>query len=401
MVGMSLRALVLIAVVLQNGPLSANERSRALVAQGFDLAYNLDYPEAIATLKQAIAADPNDPAAYRALATAIWLHVVFQRGQVTVDDYLGSVTKPDVKMKPPPAELSAAFHENADRALRLAESRVRQNPRDADAYYQQGAAVGLIASYVATIEGKIIQGFRSARQAFNAQERAMALDARRKDAGLIVGIYRYIVSTLAMPMRWMAYAVGFGGGREEGLRLIEAAASQPSDAQTDAKFALVLIHNRERQYDRALQMIRELQAQYPRNRLLWLEAGATAIRARKYPEANTMLTRGLAMLASDRRPRMLGEIAIWQYKQGAALLGLGRTADAERALRDALNQPDGKDWVRGRVHMELGKLADIGGNRPQAREHYSIAKRIAGEHNDPVGGKEADQWLREPYTQGK
>jgi tetratricopeptide (TPR) repeat protein len=395
------RILVVLTALLQSPSLSANERSRALIIQGFDLAYNLDYGDAISTLEQAIAADPKDPAAYRALATAIWLHIVFMRGAVTVDDYLGSVSKTDVHVKPPTPELAAAFHDNANKALGLAEARVRQNPRDADASYQEGAVVGLIASYSATIDGKIMQGFRSARRAFNAQERAMALDARRKDAGLIVGTYRYLVSTLAMPVRWMAYAAGFGGGREAGLALIEAAAAQPSDAQTDAKFALVLIHNREKQYDRAFRVIHELQGRYPRNRLLWLEAGATAIRGRRYAEAESMLDRGTAMLAADRRPRMLGEQSIWKYKRGAALLGLGRTAEADTSLREALKEAELKAWVRGRIHAELGKLADLAGNRTQAREHYRIANQLAEKHNDPIGNREAERWLREPYGPGK
>ncbi|MBI4477165.1 MAG: tetratricopeptide repeat protein, partial [Acidobacteria bacterium] len=200
------RTFLIGAFILCPASLSANERSRALITQGFDLVYNLDYSEAIATLKQAIAADPNDPAAYRGLATAIWLHIVFLRGTATVDEYLGSITKSDVKMKPPPADLAAAFHENATKALRLAETGVARNPRDADALYHQGVTMGLIASYSATIEGQILQGFRNARRAFNTQEHVLQLDPRRKDAGLIVGTYRYIVSTLALPMRWMAYA---------------------------------------------------------------------------------------------------------------------------------------------------------------------------------------------------
>ncbi|MBI1873621.1 MAG: hypothetical protein HYS05_07005 [Acidobacteria bacterium] len=374
---------------------------RALIDRGFDLAYNLDYGEAMSTLKQAVTSDPNDPAAYRALATAIWLHIVFLRGSVTVDDYLGSVSKTDVRMKPPPPELADAFHDNVDRALRLAEARVRQNPRDADSYYQEGTAVGLIASYAATIDGRILQGFRNARRAFDVQERVMALDTRRKDAGLIVGTYRYIVSTLSMPMRWMAYAAGFGGGRELGLAMIEAAASEPSDARTSAKFALVLIHNREKQYDRALQTIRELQDLYPRNRLLWLEGGATAIRARRYADAEASLGRGMGMLAADRRPRMFGELSIWKYKLGAARLGQGRTAEADRSLREALKETELKDWVRGRIHTELGKLADLARNRSEARTHYRAARQFAEQHNDPIGRKEAERWLQEPYGPGK
>jgi len=36
---------------------------------------------------------------------------------------------------------------------------------------------------------------------------------------LIVGAYRYVVASLPFPIRPMAYVVGFGGGRERGLRM--------------------------------------------------------------------------------------------------------------------------------------------------------------------------------------
>ena len=58
-----------------------------------------------------------------------------------------------------------------------------------------------------------------------------------------------------------------------GLRLVEEAAAYASDVQANARFTLIVIYNREQRYTDALRVIHELQLQYPRNRLLWLEAG--------------------------------------------------------------------------------------------------------------------------------
>jgi len=145
---------------------TASSQADRLCQRGYDLAYNLDFPEALATFQEAIAAQPRDPQAYRG----------------------------------------------------------------------------------------------------NEQEEVLSLDPRRKDAGLIVGTYRYIVASLPLPIRLMAYVVGFGGGRERGLRMIEEAVTYPGDSQVDAKFVLVLLYNRERRFDEALKTVRELQARFPRNR---------------------------------------------------------------------------------------------------------------------------------------
>jgi hypothetical protein len=166
---------------------------------------------------------------------------------MTVDDYLGrAVTKTSVAMAPPPAEVAAAFKDTLDHAVALARMRLEQNPKDADAHYQLGSAVGLRASYAATVEGSSMAAFKAAREAYDEHEQVLTLDPRRKDAGLIVGTYRYLVSALSMPLRWMAYMVGFGGGKERGLKMIEEAAAFGGDNQEDARFALIL-HNRERQ----------------------------------------------------------------------------------------------------------------------------------------------------------
>ena len=66
-------------------------------------------------------------------------------------------------------------------------------------------------------------------------------------------------SSFSVPLRMMAYIAGFGGGREEGLAMMEAAASHSSDAQTDARFALVIIYNRERRYTDALRVLGDLE----------------------------------------------------------------------------------------------------------------------------------------------
>ena len=101
----------------------------------------------------------------------------------------------------------------------------------------------------------MLGAFRAAREAYEEDETVLTLDPGRKDAGLIVGTYRYVVSALALPLRWVAYMAGFGGGREKGLQLIEEAADYHGDNQTDARFALVLIYNRERRYDDALRQL--------------------------------------------------------------------------------------------------------------------------------------------------
>ena len=288
----------------------------ALRIRGLEFGYNHDYEDATAAFRNAIATDAGDPRAYRLLAASAWIRMLLGQGAITVEDYLGQ-TRPNVTRPPRGSELDRLFHDSLTHAIAIGEQRVRERPDDADAHFQLGAALGVQASFVATIDGRVRESLRFARRAYSEHERVLSLDPSRKDAGLIVGMYRYIVSQLSLPARWGAYLAGFGGDRARGLRMIEDAARYPGDNQTNAMFMLVLFYNREGRFDDALTVIRTLQQRYPRNRLLWLEAGSTLLRAGRAADARVVLEDGLARLAADTRPRAPGEISRWRYAYGA------------------------------------------------------------------------------------
>src|SRR5258705_2388221 len=344
-------------------PSAANPESTRLRARAYELALNLDYDEATREMEAAAKADPNDPAVERGLATIPWLLISFRRGAATVDEYLGSVTRQNVALREPPADLASRFNAHIERATRLSEGLLGAKPHDADAHYQVAATVGLQASYIATVEGSIVGAFRAARRAYDEGETALELDASRKDAGLIVGMYRYVGSLMSLPLRMMAYVAGFGGGRERGLAMIEEAAAYPSESQSDARFALVLLYNREGKYGEALRQIAELQRRYPRNRLLWLEAGATPLRGGRAAEAESQLTSGLRMLANDKRPRMFAEEAPWYQKTGAARVTLRRIDEADVDLGRAV-AVESRTRVNGHPYPQLGKIANLRPARP-------------------------------------
>jgi len=386
-------ALAFVAVFATVRPAVANRESDALRARAAVETYNMDRERALATYREAVAADPGDAAAYRGLASALWLGITFRRGNMTVDEYLGRVSRTQTTPVPPPPEEAAAFRDAVEKAAAISRKRLDANARDADAHYQLGAADGLRASYTATVEGKAVGAFRAARDAYDEHERVLTLDANRKDAGLIVGTYRYIVSTLGAPARLVAYVVGFGGGKERGLKLIEEAAAYTGENQTDARLALVLIYNREKRYDDALRQLALLREQFPRNRLFWLESGATTLRAGRPADAARVLSDGLARFANDARPGMFGEQALWRYKLGASRAALGQRDEAEQELRKAVSLT-GRPWIVGRAHLELGKLALAAGRTADARKELQTAATLCDSDNDGANADEARRLMK-------
>ncbi len=374
--GPHFRAALAAAALLIAADAGAEVQPQDLVRRAAEATYNLDYEQGLALYQQALAIDPDSAAAHRGIASLAWLRVLFLRGTVTVDDYMGKLASSEIELEPPPLDLAQLFHRHLDRAIQLGEQAVRARPRDASAHYALGAALGLAASYQGSVEGKLLPAFRAARRAFDAHEKVLELDPSRKEAGLVVGTYRYAVSTLPAPLRWMAYLVGFGGGRDQGIALLEAAAAHPSEAQADARFALVLVYNRERRYDDALRVVRQLEQSYPGNRLLWLEEGSTALRAQRTEEARRALEAGFAKLVSDPRPRMPGEEAYWRMKRATAFVLLKQPEAAREDLVAALGDADARMWVRARTPGD-GQTGRPGG-RPRGGPPRVPGSRDAG-----------------------
>lgn len=380
-------------------PAAAPAQHNAAVRTGadaiFSAAYNLNYDEAMRLARNLVAAHPDESAAHRALATVVWMHLLFDRGAFTIDHYLGSVSQSNIQMPPPPGERASLFRQHVTRAIALADARLRRNRNDVDAYYDLGVAHGLLASYIGTVEGKVASAFGSARRAYDAHEEVLNRAPTRHEAGLIVGTYRYAVAVLSFPKRWLAYIAGFGGGKERGIEMIQQAATVPLTA-TDARLALVLVYSREGRQSDALNLLTGLMKDYPENRLMQLEAASAAWRAGRADLSEQLLTSGLARHDADPRPKGPGERALWIYKRGMARVSLNHLDQAVTDLQLALSQgPAG--WVRGRVHLELGKVADLRGQRAAALAEYAQARALCTTHRDPWCTEQAGNFRKRPF----
>ena len=392
-------ALVVSAVLTSGGALDAQTPGPLgpAIDAAYRAAYSLDFDAATASMREAVRVQPANPRAHRALATVLWLTILFERGAVTIDHYIGGINGKRFSLPPPAPGLDAEFKQALGRAIDLAEAQLEKDSGDLDSRDELGKAYALQASYVASIEGSMTSALRFARRAFDAQETILERDPRRVDAGVIVGLYRYVVSTMALPSRLVAYVMGMGGGKERGIGLLEQAA-RPPHTLVEAQAALVLIFAREKRHQESLDVMRQLAAQYPRNRIFIMEEGAAALRAEKFGEADAALTRGLAAFGADPRPKIPGELALWLYKRGQARLGLKQLAaaadDFERALASSP-----VPWTAGRLHLELGKVHDLSRRRNEAIAKYLLARRIAEQIDDPAGASAANLLIRTPYRQ--
>jgi tetratricopeptide (TPR) repeat protein len=104
----------------------------------------------------------------------------------------------------------------------------------------------------------------------------------------------------------------------------------------------------------------------------------------------------MRMLATDHRPRMLGEDGQWYYERGVARVRLRKAPEAIADLTEALRHEQ-LGWIRGRTYLELGKAADLAGNRSGALAEYAKAKQASAAAGDDDAVAEARTLTSSPY----
>jgi tetratricopeptide (TPR) repeat protein len=377
----------------------ASTRSRELTRRGFAAAYELNFPASTALFAEARRADPGDPAPARAIAAVAWMEILFAQGVVTFEAFQGDASGDSVQRPSVNPGLTTRFIGSATEAIQLAEQQVALTPADADALYQLGASTGLLALYRATVEGRTWAAFVEGRRAVRTMELVRQQQKGHREAALILGMYRYAVSTLSWPKRMLASAAGMPGDRDGGIALLETAAALPAETATDASLLLMIVYNREGRHAEAMQHLRRLQERHAGNRLLLLNAAATALAGSDAAAAADTITRGLATPIRFDEPDVLGERAMWYYIRGAARVALA-DAPAASDLRQALASGP-RDWIRARTHLALARLALRSGDERQAQLELNAAERYGRMGGDSTSIEGAKQLRRERLPAGR
>jgi len=379
---------------LAAGPVSVDPGD--LIARAYHAAFNLDYDEAASLARKATIEAPDDSRTHRTLASVLWMHMLFARGVITVDNYMGSVTKSAKALPPVPVALDVEFQVEIRRAADLADARLKREPNNLDAEQDVASVSALEASYITSVKGSVMSAFTPAKRAFQLDDEVLSKDPNRSSAALVVGVYRYLVSTFSMPTRWFAYLAGFGGGKEKGISLIESAAAG-GESHVEASAALMLIYTREGRHRDAEQIAHRLVTEFPRSRVFELEEGAAAARAGLGAEADSILSHGIEKLKTDPRPRFPGEDAYWFYKRSIARTEMRHYPDAKADLQSALGAHP-IDWIAGRIHLQIGRIDDLTSQRTTAVTEYKQAKAICEAQNDPICAEEAARLMKTAYT---
>ena len=245
--------------------LSQQAQLDTLRAEGYAALYNLDYEGARRRFQKMVELAPEDPAGAQCLASSFWLQQLNESYQLKATIYSG-----DAKDKTDRRQTDE-FRKWIRQAKTLSEARLKKEPRSVDALYYLGAAEGLEAAYTAQVEKKYVAALRAGNSAVDHHREVIKLSPDYHDAELTIGLHNYIVGSLSLPLKMIAGTMGVRGSKKRGLETLERVTVEGKWARDLARILLVDLYKREKRYEDAVKMARQLSEKYPRNYLYKLQ----------------------------------------------------------------------------------------------------------------------------------
>jgi tetratricopeptide (TPR) repeat protein len=386
-----MRVLVVTLVALA-APLAAQP---SVVERGFDHFYNLEYDQALADFQEAISHDPSSPEFRNHVAQTLVFREMYRDGALESELVTGNnsfLRRP--KLNPSP-ETEREFLNQIAQAMALAQARLQKNPHDTSALYALGISYGLRANYYWVVRKSWRDALRDATAARRQHNRITELDPNNVDARLVQGLHDYIVGSLPVVYRMVGFLAGIHSDKEKGIRTIQEVARNGKLNRVDAQIFLGALYRRENQPLRAVPLLQELIARYPRNFLLRLELsqmysvagdGARALATvDEVARQKTGHAPGFDRLPWEKIYFQQGTIQFWYRDLDHALENLQKVAASPEELD--LNT-GAQTWLR------IGQIYDMTNRRAEALQAYKKCIAYAPEAD---AAREARAYLSAPY----
>jgi tetratricopeptide (TPR) repeat protein len=276
----------------------------------------------------------------------------------------------------------------------LAEARLKKNPADIQALYARGVTRSMQSTYTGLVQKAWLSALGNAKGSREDHERVLKLDPSFSDAKTVVGTHEYIAGSLPWAVRMLAHLVGFGGNKQNGLKLLKEAGESDGETSVDAKVILTLFLRREQRYQEALEVVRALTASHPRNFLFALEEANILKDSGKGPESIAAYRKVLdaAKAGAFHDPHL--ELAYWGL--GEALRGQRQFLSAAQAYDSVCNYPSADASLLRRGNLAAGEMYDLALKRELATEKYEAVITASADSNE---ADRARRHLRDPYKE--
>ena len=256
-----------LTLLLGAAPAADLTTSRLTLDQGFQLLYNLDFEQAHQVFLSWQHDHPQDPVGPTAEAAGLLFSEFHRLGVLEAqfyEDDKSFLSRRKVDADPGVRE---RFRSALGRAQSEAAARLAANPKDRDGLFAMTLSSGLQADYAALVEKRNMSSLHFTREASDWADKLLAVDPNCYDARVATGFSKYIIGSMAAPMRWLLRLGGLSGDKNQGITELRLTAERGQYLAPFARILLAIAYVREKDHVRARQLLASLRDEFPNNPL--------------------------------------------------------------------------------------------------------------------------------------
>jgi tetratricopeptide (TPR) repeat protein len=257
--------------------------NQEIAVRGMNKLMDGDFDAAMEIFRQIQKSDPESPLGYLLEADANWWKIYLIEANLIDPDVFEALSEAATPY-------DDDFRRLDELAIRKAEARILAHQDEARSYFYEGLGYALRARLEA-LRDHALGAAHAGKKLRNLSLAALKLDPNLNDAYFGVGLYNYFEDTLPTYVKMLRFLILLpGGDRLVGLRQIQQAMEKGQLVTAEARFQLAKNYCRstDRQYARSLELLRQMQQQYPHNPLWKLLAGSVELRMGQVKPGETL-----------------------------------------------------------------------------------------------------------------
>jgi hypothetical protein len=238
---------------------------------GFQLLYSLDFDAAHGIFASWEQSHPDDPMGPTCDAAGL-LFSEFHRLGVLEAQFFEDDKKFESRQKlaPDPA-IRTRFDAEVRKAQDIAHSLLAKNPKNRDALFALTLTNGLEADYAALIDKRNVASLHYTKEANVWGQQTLTVDPECYDAHIAGGISKYLIGSMAAPVRWLVRLGGVSGDKQEGIKELKLVADRGHYLAPFANILLAIAYVRDHDKPHARELLASLRTEFPSNPLFGQE----------------------------------------------------------------------------------------------------------------------------------
>lgn len=265
--------LSLAAMILVSLPALAATATLSLppLDHGFQLLYSLDFDAAHGIFAQWEETHPDDPMGPTCDAAGLLFSEFHRLGVLEAQFFENDKNfESHQKLSPDPA-VRARFDAEIQKAQTLARNQLAKNSKNRDALFALTLTNGLEADYAALIDKRNMASLRYTKEASAWGQQTLTVDPECYDAHIASGISKYLVGSMAAPVRWLVRLGGVSGDKQEGIKELKLVADHGHYLAPFANILLAIAYVRDHDKPHARELLASLRTAFPSNPLFGQE----------------------------------------------------------------------------------------------------------------------------------